>query len=143
METIIKEVELRIEVIRKIKCRITSPNDIENLIKNEIGNCDREVLYLVCLDTKNQVTCVQKASIGSLNQSILSVREILKTAIISNSMSIVIAHNHPSGDSTPSSDDINATQGLQKACNIMGITLLDHIIIGLNGNTSLRKKGFL
>lgn len=109
--------------------RISSPHDAIGLIKYMIDDSDRENFIVVCLDTKNQPTHVEICSKGSLNASIVHPREVFKTAIISNSASIMLAHNHPSGDINPSNEDIAITKRLIEAGAIIGIKILDHVII--------------
>lgn len=89
-----------------------------------------EVIHLLCLDTKNNIVGVFEVARGILNSSVISTREIFKRAILSNSASIIIAHNHPSGDVEPSEDDIKVTKEFKNAGKLLGIPLLDHIIVG-------------
>lgn len=89
-----------------------------------------EVIHLLCLDTKNNIVGVFEVARGSLNSSIFSTREVFKRAILTNSASIIIAHNHPSGDVEPSEADIKVTKDLKEAGKILRIQLLDHIIVG-------------
>lgn len=76
--------------------RIASPQDAYNIISKEIADEDREVFFVVCLNTKNEVNAIHRCHVGSLNASIVNPREVFKSAILNNSMSIVIGHNHPS-----------------------------------------------
>ena len=124
--------------------QISSPNDLFNILKEFIGDSDREILAVLTLDTKNNVTSLTKASVGSLNSSIVHPREVFKTAILANSASIIIGHNHPSGDPSPSREDINITKRLNECGKILGIELLDHIVVGDNNNyISFKEKGLL
>ena len=102
-----------------------------------------EYLYMLCLNTKLQMTSVFELSHGNINSSIFSVREILQKALLANAVSIILMHNHPSGDPTPSREDINVTTRLTDAGRIVGIDVLDHIIIGRPGYTSLKEKGHI
>ncbi|MCC5910060.1 MAG: DNA repair protein RadC [Clostridiaceae bacterium] len=110
--------------------KIASPEDSLNLLRQFLENKDREAFIVICLDTKNQPSCIHVCSIGTLNSSLVHPREIFKTAILSNAASIIVAHNHPSGDPTPSSEDVSITRRLKEAGSLLGIQLLDHIIIG-------------
>ncbi len=103
----------------------------------ELQTLAQEVVYCFCLDTKNNINSVELVSKGSLNTSILHPREVLKAAILANSASIILAHNHPSGSPDPSMNDIEMTKQIKKACDIMGINFLDHVIIGKTDNFSL------
>lgn len=124
--------------------KITSPSDAEVLCRSFLGDSDREQLIAISLDTKNQPTNINVVSIGSLNSSIVHPREVFKLAILINANSIIIAHNHPSGDATPSREDINITKRLKECGELIGINLIDHIIIGDEGSfTSLKEKGII
>lgn len=116
------------------KRSVTSPNDAAGLFQYYMGTPDRENFVVLCLNTKNEPTNIHTAHIGSINASFAHPREILKTAILSNSSSIIVCHNHPSGTLTPSDEDIDFTHNLRDACDIMGINLTDHIILGHNGD---------
>ncbi|MCX7694241.1 MAG: DNA repair protein RadC [Caloramator sp.] len=125
--------------VRKVNC----PEDAVSLVKDFLEDSDREKLMLCCLDTKNQPTSLSTVSIGSLNSSIVHPREVFKAAILSNAASIILFHNHPSGDPKESEEDINITKRIKEAGNILGINLLDHIIIGDGTFTSLKEKGVI
>lgn len=122
---------------------IRSPQDGYELAKQYLGEVDREHFIVVCLDTKNHPTCINTSHIGSLNASIVSVREVFKTAIVSNSASIIVFHNHPSGQLQPSKEDIDVTKRLVEAGKIIGIDVIDHLILGDESFVSLKEKGYL
>jgi DNA repair protein RadC len=122
---------------------IRSPQDGYNLFKQFLGELDREYFVLMCLDVKNQPTVINVCHIGSLNASIVHPREIMKTAVLSNAASILVMHNHPSGQPEPSREDIDVTKRLAEAGRIIGIELVDHLIIGENSFVSLKEKGYL
>jgi len=107
---------------------LTTPDRAFELLRTFIGESDREHCVCVCLDSKNRPTSIERVSIGSLTSSIMHPREVFKSAIISNAHSVIIAHNHPSGDLTPSQEDINMTQRIIEAGRLLGIPLQDHII---------------
>ncbi|WP_410746837.1 RadC family protein [Clostridium neonatale] len=123
--------------------KINSPDTVVNLFRNFLDGCDREILIVCCLNTKNEPTSISTVSIGSLNSSIVHPREVFKTAVMSNAASIIISHNHPSGDTTPSKEDINITKRIKEAGDIIGIKLLDHIIIGDKNYLSLKEEGHI
>ncbi|HSP46495.1 MAG TPA: DNA repair protein RadC [Clostridiaceae bacterium] len=123
--------------------RITSPEHAANLIMVELRTHKKEVLKVLLLNTKNVVIGVFNASIGSLNSSIVHPREIFKEAIRKSAASIILAHNHPSGDPTPSQEDISSTSRIKEVGKIIGIELLDHIIIGDGKYISLKEKNLL
>jgi DNA repair protein RadC len=95
-----------------------------------INDRDRETMITMALNTSNQITGINTVSIGSLDTTSANPREVFKFAILANAASIVLAHNHPSGNSNPSAGDIKFTKQIADAGEIIGITLLDHIIIG-------------
>ena len=111
---------------------LSEPNDVYEILRNYIENEDREHFVSLLLDTKGQVVGIHTVSIGNLNSSLVTNREIFKAAILSNCASIIVAHNHPSGDPTPSDDDITVTKEIIKAGKLLGIEVLDHVIIGSN-----------
>lgn len=125
------------------KRNVRSPEDAFNLLQTFLDELDREHFVVVCLDTKNQPTAINVCHMGSLNASIVHPREVLKVAILSNSASILLAHNHPSTDPSPSKEDIEVTKRLLEACEIIGIEILDHLIIGGQNYISLKEKGYI
>ena len=124
-------------------CQILSPSDAYEMIKEQLEGLDREQFIIACLNTKNEPTNITVVSVGSLNKAIVHPREVFKTAILSNAASIMAFHNHPSGETTPSQQDIQLTKRLYEAGELLGIKLLDHLIIGDGTFTSLKEKGYL
>ena len=122
---------------------ISSPKDAYEMIKEQLEGLDREQFIIACLNTKNEPTNITVVSVGSLNKAIVHPREVFKTAILSNAASIMAFHNHPSGETTPSQQDIQLTNRLYEAGELIGIKLLDHLIIGDGTFTSLKEKGYL
>ena len=120
--------------------QILSPNDAYEMIREQLEGLDREQFIIACLNTKNEPTNITVVSVGSLNKAIVHPREIFKTAILSNAASIMAFHNHPSGETTPSQQDIQLTNRLYEAGELLGIKLLDHLIIGDGTFTSLKRK---
>ena len=98
---------------------------------------------MICMNTKNKIIGVFEISHGSVNSSIVSPREVFQKALLANAVSIIVMHNHPSGDSTPSREDIEVTRRLSEAGKIVGVELLDHIIVGDRVYCSLKEKGHL
>lgn len=128
--------------------RIGSPDDASEIVYDFIGEDDREVFLVICLNTKNKVIAVHRAHVGSINSSIVHPREVFKSAFLNNSASLIVAHNHPSGDPSPSQEDIHVTKRLCEAGKILGIEILDHIVVGEKRNgrinfVSLKEKGYL
>jgi DNA repair protein RadC len=123
---------------------IQNPWDAAHFVREFLEDLDREAVIVVCLDVKGQPTSVSTVSIGTLSTAHVHPREVFKTAILSNSASIILAHNHPTGLATPSKDDIKSTERITEAAQILGIDLLDHIIVGHNGTyTSFREQGLM
>lgn len=104
---------------------------------------DREEFVVILLDAKNKMTAIHSVSVGSLSASIVHPREVFKMAILGNACAILLCHNHPSGDSTPSPEDIDITRRLVAAGDILGIKILDHIIIGDKEYKSFADLGLL
>ena len=95
------------------------------------------------LDGKNRIVCIDVVSIGSLNQSIVHPRETFKTALMSSAAALILVHNHPTGDPTPSKEDLSITRRLREAGEILGVKVLDHIIIGDEHFTSFTSQGLM
>lgn len=123
--------------------RIRSPKDIFQFLEPEFKFLTKEHFVCLFLNTKNKIICKEVISIGSLNAAIVHPREVFHAAIKYCSASIICAHNHPSGDSTPSPEDVNITKRLVKAGETIGIEVLDHVIIGSSSYTSLREKNLM
>lgn len=117
---------------RNLYWKITQPLDVVNLIKELIAEKDREYLLVICLNVRNEINNISTVSVGSLSSSIVHPREVFKTAILSNSCSIILSHNHPGGSIIPSSEDKNVSIRIKEAGKILGIDLLDHIIVGFD-----------
>ncbi|GAV31115.1 MAG: DNA repair protein RadC [Coriobacteriia bacterium] len=123
---------------------ISTPEDVVALCEPQLRGCDREHFWALALNTKNRLIRIIEVSIGSLNASIVHPRELFKEAVRSSAASVVVVHNHPSGDPTPSSADIHLTQRLVRAGDVLGIEVLDHVVIGEGGShASLREMGLM
>lgn len=119
------------------------PQNGFDLMTQFLGNVDREHFIVMCLDSKNQPTALNVCHIGSLNSSVVHPREVFKPAILSNAASIMVGHNHPSGNPEPSEADFIMTKKLVAAGEILGIKVLDHIVMGDNEFTSLKEEGHI
>lgn len=120
-----------------VKC----PQDVANLLMEEMRYLKKEYMKLILLNVKCNVISIENISIGNLNASIVHPREVFLPAIKKSSASVIMVHNHPSGDPTPSNEDINITKRIAEAGKIIGIELVDHIIIGDGRYISLKEKG--
>lgn len=102
-----------------------------------------EYMYMLCFNNKMILTGVFEISHGNVNSSIVCPREVYQKALLANAVSIIMVHNHPSGDPTPSKEDIKVTKRLEDSGDIVGVHLLDHLIIGRPSYCSLKDKGYL
>jgi DNA repair protein RadC len=123
--------------------QISSPRDVFALLGLDMGYLAQEQLRVLCLDTKNRVVHTHTVYQGTVNASVVRAAEVYKPAIARSCLSIVVVHNHPSGDPTPSPEDIRTTEQLRKAGEYLDIELLDHIIIGQGPErfVSLKERG--
>lgn len=125
------------------KIKITEPSILADLIMDEMRYLNKEYFKIAIMDTKNQILAIENISVGTLNASIVHPRDVFKIAIKRNANSIILIHNHPSGDTTPSNEDISITNRLIDAGNLIGIKILDHIIIGDNRFLSFKEKNLI
>jgi DNA repair protein RadC len=121
--------------------QIRSPADVANMLMLEMGLLDHEQLRIVLLDTKNRVQEVVMLYKGSLNTAVIRIGEVFKEGIRRNVAAIIIVHNHPSGDPTPSPEDVRVTQKIVEAGQLLNIDVLDHLVIGHNRYVSLKERG--
>tara|TARA_B100001964_G_C14186898_1_gene579052 strand:- start:559 stop:1008 length:450 start_codon:yes stop_codon:yes gene_type:complete len=126
--------EVKIQLVRETmpvkEYQVRSSEDVYELVRDELTSFDREAFYVIALNSKNKILGLNLVSLGNLTSSLVHPREVFKFAILQNSASIILIHNHPSGDPNPSQDDIEITQRLKKSGDVLGIKILDHIIIG-------------
>lgn len=125
------------------KVKIKSPKDLGDMLSSEWIGVNQEILKLIVLNTKNNIIKIRDVFKGTLDSSIVHPREIYSEAIKCGGASIIICHNHPSGDPSPSREDINITLRIKECGKILGINLLDHIIIGNKKYISLKEKGII
>lgn len=124
--------------------KMNSPEKVSILAKNflHLHTESEEYLYMLCLNVKLEMTSLFELSHGNVNSSIVGVREMFQKALLANAVNIIVMHNHPSGDCTPSREDINITKRMVEAGKIVGVDVLDHIIVGQN-YCSLKEKGYI
>jgi len=120
---------------------IHSPAEAAELVQYEMSALEQEELRVILLDTRNRVQHIESIYRGSVNSSQVRVAEIFKTAIRRNASNIIVIHNHPSGDPTPSPDDIAITRAILQAGELLDVKLLDHIIVGSGRFESLKERG--
>ena len=135
--------ELGRRIKHDVRPQITTPNDVYSILYPLIAESDQEQFVGVFLDTQHQLIEAMVLFKGTLNASVVHPREILKPAIGVSAASVIVAHNHPSGDVTPSPVDIEMTKQLHEAAKVMNIPLLDHVIVSRSGFISLHEIGIL
>lgn len=123
------------------KPAIGSPADAALLVQYEMENLDHEELFVILLDRRNKVLQIVRLYVGSVSSSQIRVGEVFKPAITQNASAIILAHNHPSGDPTPSPDDVAVTRAIVQAGKLLDIDLLDHLVIGRARWASLKERG--
>ncbi len=121
---------------------ISSPADVDGLLRGRIANLDRENFVVLLLTTKNEVIEMPTISVGTLSASLVHPREVFKPAIKASAASVILAHNHPSGKDEPSREDREVTRRMSDAAQIVGIEVLDHVILG-DGYFSMKEHGML
>lgn len=112
---------------------IRSPEDAVQVLCNELEDWDRECIAVINMTTKGVPLNISIGSVGTINASLTRPAELLKTSILSNAANIMLVHNHPSGDPSPSQSDILLTKRFQESCQLLGFALLDHVIVGSTG----------
>ena len=120
---------------------IHCPADAANILDYFIGALDHEELWVVDLDTRNRLMSLVKLYQGSVNTSQVRVAEVFRQAILENAPAVIVAHNHPSGDISPSPEDINLTRAIHQASKLLDIDLLDHLIVSQGRYASLKERG--
>lgn len=144
------QVKAALELGKRLACLepdlkpvIRSPQEVCNLVMEEMCYLDREHFRVVLLNTKNRVLDVETVSIGSLNSSLVHPREVFKRAVQRSAAALILVHNHPSGDPSPSPEDVEITRRLCEAGRVLGIEVLDHIIIGDHLFISFKERGLM
>lgn len=129
--------------IREKKVDMREPASVADYYMEDMRHRDQEVLKLIMLDTKSRLICDRDISKGTVNASLVSPREIFVEALRNGAVFIILMHNHPSGDPTPSPEDIAVTRRVSQAGAMLGIALVDHIVIGDRSYVSLKERGML
>ncbi len=137
------ELGRRFSCFKSKQAVINSPADLADILIARIGHFKQERFDVVLLDTKNKIIGIKNIFKGSLASTLVHPREVFKFAIKKSSASIILAHNHPSGDLTPSNEDIKLTKRMIEAGEIVGIEVLDHLVIGNESYSSLKNKGII
>lgn len=125
---------VRVELVREsaplYEQKIEGPKDVVTLLQAQASKWDREHFLSLLLDQKHAVLGIDEVSVGTLSASLVHPREVFKSAILANAAAIIVTHNHPSGDPTPSGEDMRITQKLVEAGETLGIPCIDHVILG-------------
>ena len=124
---------------------LTYPSMVASAL-NEIFNLENQTdehFVMLCLNTKNRIIGAFEVCVGTIDASLINIRGIMQRALLCNASRIMVAHNHPSGDSNPSREDKKSTMKIKDACDLMGISLLDHIVIGEDEYFSFKAEGLL
>jgi len=142
------EIQAALEIGRRLvasspeeRPRVVSPSDAANLLMSDMMFLEQEHLKLILLDTRNKVLSTPTIYIGSLNTSVIRIGELFRAAIKENAAALIVAHNHPSGDPSPSPEDISVTRQVVQAGKLLDVDILDHIIIGHQRFVSLKERG--
>ena len=123
---------------------ISNPQAVAELVRKLYADYDKEYLYAIYLSSRSEPIAVELLSIGTLDSTIMSPRDIIKTALLSSAAGFILCHNHPSGgEIIPSKEDINVTKRLNEACTLMNVKLYDHIIISDTCYVSLKERGII
>jgi DNA repair protein RadC len=122
---------------------VRGPDDVVAITGRKLQAQAREHFVVLLLNARHECTAVETVSIGSLNASIVHPREVFRPAVLASAASIIVVHNHPSGDPEPSEEDLSITRRLVQAGEILGIGLLDHVVIAQRGVVSLRARGVM
>ena len=140
----IKSLEIReIEYSYDKRPKISGMDDVIKAVKPMIADQNKEFFITLYLNTKNGIIKQEVVSVGSLSANAVHPREVFRTACVVSASSIIVAHNHPSGDPAPSREDIEITKKLAEAGKMIGIELLDHVILGQDTNYGFKESGML
>lgn len=140
---------VRVEMVKERAVRfatnlVRTPQDAASILAGFLAGVDREHFVLMCLDTKNKVNALNVVSVGTLNGAMVHPREVFKPAILANAAAVILGHNHPSGDTTPSREDKEIVKRLAEVGKILGIEVLDSLILGDDGNfISFKEQGLI
>ena len=134
---------LKSDRMANIKPRVSDSMEVAHMLMDELSDEKKEYFMVINLNSKLQVESKSIVSIGNLDSAPVHPREVFAPAIRRGAAAVVVAHNHPSGDPTPSAQDIEVTRRLLEASNIIGIKLLDHVIVGQGRNISMKAEGYL
>lgn len=142
----IREIVVQYQPLETEIITLNNPERVYEFIREKIGNQSNEYFVTLCVNNQNEIVSYALVSIGTVSEAIVHPREVFISAIMSKASGIIVAHNHPSGHMTPSSQDIETTKRLSEAGKIIGIPMIDHIIVGFNNNFeyySMKENGYI
>jgi len=123
--------------------QIKTPEDARSMLEEQLRSCPREELHMIMLDIRNRVIRTIRLSEGGLSSAVIQPRDLFREAVKANAASIILVHNHPSGDPSPSQDDIDSSLRLMEMGGLMGIRVIDHLVISLSGYISMKQEGMI
>ena len=123
--------------------QIKTPDDARSMLEEQLRSCHREELHMIMLDIRNRVIRTVRLSEGGLSSAVIQPRDLFREAVKANAASIILVHNHPSGDHSPSQDDIDSSLRLIEMGGLMGIRVIDHLVISLSGYISMKQEGMI
>ena len=144
---ILRELSMRYEIetqpdrIEQEPPNILSPHSVYQMLGPEMSKLAQEQFRVLLVNTRNRVVGQRIIYQGTVNSAGVRVAEVLRPAVVMGVPGIVVSHNHPSGDPTPSPDDVNITRQIKDAAKLLGVELMDHVVIGSNGYISMKEKG--
>ena len=122
---------------------LTNPEHVCNYLRLRLGDLEREVFAVILLDSQNRLISYQELFFGTLAETSVYPREVVKLALKYNAAAVIFSHNHPSGHVEPSNSDIRITKALQSALDMVGVRVLDHIVVSATSSTSFAERGLL
>ena len=147
LNSFMREVVVQYKPLDTEKIHADRPDKIAGFIHSRIGNDCRENFIILCMSNKNEIVSYSLVSVGTVSEAIVHPREVFISAIMTKASGVIIAHNHPSGNTTPSRQDIDTTKRLVDGGKIIGIPVMDHIIVGFNNDIrnyySMKENGFI
>lgn len=123
--------------------QVKTPEDARSVLEEQLRSCPREELHMIMLDIRNRVIRTVRLSEGGLSSAVIQPRDLFREAVKANAASIILVHNHPSGDPSPSQDDIDSSLRLMEMGGLMGIRVVDHLVISLSGYISMKQEGMI
>ena len=125
------------------RAQIRTPDDAICLLEQQMRVLSREELHIILLDIRNRVIRMTRLSEGGLSSAVVQPRDLFREAVKANAAGMILAHNHPSGDSAPSRDDIETTIKLREIGEMMGVRIMDHIVLSMSGAVSMKQQGLI